>query len=126
MGVRPIVDLDERIERRYVELARLARGVAAAADFRQLCAVIAASLEDPFEEGDPPAVRLWAITSDGVEELARCAPGRDLPHIPQRELQRAAVLSEPVEVFEGRALVGLHAGGTSLGVLEVDECATDL
>jgi signal transduction histidine kinase/DNA-binding NarL/FixJ family response regulator len=126
MGVRHLADLDERIERRYVELARLARGVSAASDFKQLCMVIAAALEEPLDDADPPAVRLWAITSDGLEELARYAPGRDLPHIPQRELQRAAVLSEPIEVFEGRALVGLHAGGMSLGVLEVDERAADL
>jgi len=126
MGVEPLADLDERIERRYVELARLARGVSAAADFKQLCAVVAAAMEEPLDDAEPPTVRLWAITSDGVEELARHAPGRELPHIPQRELQRAAVLSEPVEAFEGRALIGLHAGGTSLGVLEVDEAGTDL
>ena len=125
MAVRP-VGLDEQIERRYVEFARLARSVAAAADFKQLAAAVAAALEEPLEGSDPLGVRLWAITSDGIEELARHAPGRELPHIPQRELQRAAVLSEPTESVSGRMLVGLHAGGTSLGVLEVDEDGIDL
>jgi signal transduction histidine kinase/DNA-binding NarL/FixJ family response regulator len=126
MAVRPLAGLDEQIERRYVEFARLARSVAAAADFKQLAAAVAGALEEPLEGSDPLAVRLWAITSDGIEELARYAPGRELPHIPQRELQRAAVLSEPTETVGARVLVGLHAGGTSLGVLEVDEDGTDL
>jgi signal transduction histidine kinase/DNA-binding NarL/FixJ family response regulator len=126
MSVRPLDGLDERIERRYVEFARLARGVAAAADFKQLVSAVATALEQPFDETAPLAVRLWAITSDGIEELARHAQGRDLPHIPQRELQRAAVRSEPTEPVAGRVLVGLHAGGMSLGVLEVDEDGSDL
>jgi signal transduction histidine kinase/DNA-binding NarL/FixJ family response regulator len=126
MEVGAAAGLDERIERRYVKFTRLARSVAAAADFKQLAAAVAAALEEPFDDAEPPAVRLWAITSDGIEELARHAPGRELPHIPQRELQRAAVRSEPTNGVTGRVLVGLHAGGTSLGVLEVDEDGTDL
>jgi signal transduction histidine kinase/DNA-binding NarL/FixJ family response regulator len=125
MGVRPLADLDERIERRYVEFARLARSVSAAADFKQLSAAIAAALEEPLDGAPSLAVRLWAITSDGVEEMARHPADGQLPHIPQRELQRAAVLSEPSESFDGRVLIGLHAGGTSLGVLEVDEDIAD-
>lgn len=126
MGVRPLADLDERIERRYVEFARLARGVSAAPDFKQLAAAIASALEEPLEGTGPPAVRLWAITSDGFEELARHAADTEFPHIPQRELQRAAASSEPTEASDGRVLVGLHAGGMSLGVLEVDEVGADL
>jgi signal transduction histidine kinase/DNA-binding NarL/FixJ family response regulator len=126
MGVQPVLDLDERIERRYVGLARLARSVSAAADFKQLSAAIAAALEEPLDGGACPGVRLWAITSDGVEELARHSPDHELPQLSQRELQRAAVLSEPSETSHGRVLVGLHAGGMSLGVLEVDESSADL
>lgn len=125
MGVQPVLDLDERIERRYVGLARLARSVSSAADFKQLSAAVAAALEEPLDGAPAPGVRLWAITSDGVEELARHSPDRELPHLPQRELQRAAVLSEPTAASEGRLLVGLHAGGMSLGVLEVEEGAAD-
>jgi signal transduction histidine kinase/DNA-binding NarL/FixJ family response regulator len=126
MGVPPVLDLDERIEQRYVGLARLARSVSAAVDYRQLSAAVSAALEEPLRGAQTPAVRLWAITSDGVEELARHAPGGELPHVPQRELQRAAVLSEPTEGPEGRLLVGLHSGGVSLGVLEVEQSAVDL
>ncbi|HET8672888.1 MAG TPA: GAF domain-containing protein [Thermoleophilaceae bacterium] len=126
MALRPLAELDERIERRYVEFARLARSVATAADFNGLAAAVAAALEEPLDGSEPLAVRLWAITSDGVEELARHTRGRELPNIPQRALQRAAVVSEPSEAVAGRVLVGLHAGGTSLGVLEVDEDGADL
>jgi GAF domain-containing protein len=126
MGVQPLLDLDERIERRYVGLARLARSVSTAADFKQLSAAVAAALEEPLDGAESPAVRLWAITSDGLEELARHPSHRELPQIPQRGLQCAAVLSEPTEAPKGRLLVGLHAGGMSLGVLEVEEGAADV
>src|SRR3954447_3325796 len=119
MGAPLAIELDAQIERRFVRLAQLARAVSAATDFRALAAAVAAAFEEPLAEADPPAVRLWAITSDGVEELARVSSGRELPHVPVRELQRLAVVSEPTE-FDGRLLVGLHAGGVSLGVLEID------
>jgi signal transduction histidine kinase/DNA-binding NarL/FixJ family response regulator len=124
VGDAPVLDLDERIERRYVGLARLARSVSVAADFSQVAAAIAETLADPLGEGQVPAVRLWAITAEGIEELARHSAA-DLPHLSQRDLQRAAVLSEPTEVCEGRLLVGLHAAGMSLGVLEVELAAVD-
>src|SRR3954449_5703314 len=124
MGAPLAIELDAQIERRFVRLAQLARAVSAATDFRALAAAVAAAFEEPLAEADPPAVRLWAITSDGVEELARVSSGRELPHVPVRELQRLAVVSEPTE-FDGRLLVGLHAGGVSLGVLEIDAETAD-
>jgi signal transduction histidine kinase/DNA-binding NarL/FixJ family response regulator len=120
----PVLDLDERIERRYVGLARLARSVSVASDFGQVAAAVATALTNPLEEVPPTSVRLWAITAEGIEEIARQSQG-DLPHLSQRDLHRAAVLSEPTEAGEGRLLVGLHAGGMSLGVVEVGECGTD-
>ena len=70
-------------------------------------------------------MRLWAITAEGLEELARHAPTDDLPHLSQRDLQRAAVLAEATEGCDGRLLIGLHAGGVSLGVLDIAEAGTD-
>jgi signal transduction histidine kinase/DNA-binding NarL/FixJ family response regulator len=124
VGGAPVLDLDERIERRYVGLARLARSVSVAADYTQVAAAIGAAIADPLDEGHAPSVRLWAITADGIEELARHSAG-DLPHLSQRDLQRAAVLSEPTVASDGRLLVGLHAGGMTLGVLEVEELGAD-
>jgi signal transduction histidine kinase/DNA-binding NarL/FixJ family response regulator len=125
VGDAPILDLDERVERRYVGLARLARSVSVAADFAQVTAAIAAAVADSPEDERVPSVRLWAITAEGIEELARHSSG-DLPHLSQRDLQRAAVLSDPTEVCEGRLLVGLHAAGMSLGVLEVEDAHVDV
>src|SRR4051812_2241307 len=110
VGAAPVLQLDEQIERRYVGLARLARSVSAASDFAQVATAVAAALANPFDVAHTPAVRLWAITAEGLEELARHSAG-DLPHLSQRDLNRAAVLSEPTEICEGRLLVGLHAGG---------------
>ena len=124
MGAPLELGVEAQIERRFVRLAQLARSVSTATDFKALAAAVAAAFDEPLHEADPPAVRLWAITSDGVEELARVSAPRDFPHLPQRELQRAAVLSEPTE-SDGWLLVGLHAGGVSLGVLELGAAAPD-
>ena len=126
MGAPPILDLEDRVERRYVGLARLARAVSTAADFKQLTAAVAAAFDDPLDGMASPAVRLWAITSDAVEELSRHPADREFPHLSQRELQRAVVSPEPAVTAEGRVLVGLVAGGVSLGVVEVEEGAADL
>jgi len=124
MGAPLATEFDALIERRFVRLAQLARNVSTATDFKALAAAVAAAFEEPLRNADPPGVRLWAITSDGVEELARVSAVRELGHLPQRELQRAAVLSEPTEL-EGWLLIGLHAGGVSLGVLEIDAESAD-
>jgi hypothetical protein len=119
----PVVALEDRIERRYLGLARLGREASAAADFRQLAAAVAGALEEPL--GGAPGVRLWAITAEGIEELARHPAEADLDPLPPRELQRAAERFEPIELADGRRLAGLHAAGMSLGVLEVEEGAAD-
>jgi signal transduction histidine kinase/DNA-binding NarL/FixJ family response regulator len=124
MGVSLAPSFDAQVERRFVRLAQLAHSVSSATDFRALAGAVAAAFDEPLAGVDPPGVRLWVITSDGVEELARKASARELTHVPQRELQRAAVLPEPTE-HEGWLLVGLHAGGVSLGVLEVDAETAD-
>jgi signal transduction histidine kinase/DNA-binding NarL/FixJ family response regulator len=124
MGGPLAPSFDAQVERRFVRLAQLAHSVSSATDFRALAGSVAAAFDEPLDGGRPPGVRVWVIASDGVEELARHSPARELSHVPQRELQRAAVLSEPTE-HEGWLLVGLHAGGVSLGVLEVDAETAD-
>jgi signal transduction histidine kinase/DNA-binding NarL/FixJ family response regulator len=122
----PGLDLEDRVERRYVGLARVARAVATAADFKQLTAAVAAAFDQPLDGTPSPAVRLWAITADAVEEVARHPADREFPRVSQRELEQAAVSPEPVVTAEGRVLVGLLAGGISLGVVELEEEAADL
>src|SRR3954467_13154400 len=101
MGAPLAIELDAQIERRFVRLAQLARAVSAAPAFGARAGGVAAAFGAPLAEANPPAVRLWAITSDGVEELARVSSGRELPHVPVRELQRLAVVSAPT-AFDGR------------------------
>ena len=118
---------DLHLERRYLALVRLARDLAQASDWKGLAAAISRGLGEGLAAppDEPAAVRLWAITSEGFEELARHPGGREFAHSPARALHRAAELGEPAESPGGGVLVGLHAGGMSLGVVEVDEAAAD-
>jgi signal transduction histidine kinase/DNA-binding NarL/FixJ family response regulator len=118
---------DELLERRYLALVRLARDVAQASDWKALAAAISRGLGEAIvtPPSDPPAVRLWAITSEGFDELARHPARREFTTSPARTLHRAAELGEPAESPGGGTLVGLHAGGMSLGVVEVDEPGAD-
>lgn len=122
-ALRP--ELDEMLEPRYIGLVHLARALAEASDWKQLVAVVSHGLEQALQESsqEPPAVRLWAITSGGFDELARFPGGREFAHLPPHELQRVAEFDEPVETLDRELLVGLHSGGVSLGVLEVDQAA---
>lgn len=122
------VDLSELIERRYLGLVELVRMVSTARDWKQLASAISLGLERTLAESpeQPPGVRLWVITADGFEESARYPPGHDFVACASRDLRRAARISEPLETSGGGALVGLHAGGVSLGVVEVDEPAMDM
>jgi two-component system response regulator DevR len=114
------------LERRYLGLVRLAGGIADAWEWKQLAAAISHGLEDPLEEfAGERRVRIWAILSEGFEELARYPSDSSCPHVHPRELQRAAELGEPTETADGCLLVGLHAGGVSLGVLELDAGGTE-
>jgi signal transduction histidine kinase/DNA-binding NarL/FixJ family response regulator len=68
-------------------------------------------------------VRLWCTTPDGFGELAREPADADFPAISQRELRAAAERSSPTVRDDGRLLLGLHASGVSMGVLEVADAA---
>src|SRR5581483_6074754 len=70
-------------------------------------------------------VRVWAITAEGFEEAARYPASHEFGPCSARDLRRAAHMGEPVETHEGGALVGMHSGGVTLGVIEVDDSAAD-
>jgi hypothetical protein len=127
MAVPSYLDTAELLERRYLGLVEVARMAAAARDWKQLAGGISAGLERAFTDApeDPPGVRIWAITAEGFEEFARYPAFHDFPPCPSRELRRAARADEVIETGAGGALVGLHAGGVSLGVVEVDDAAAD-
>lgn len=112
---------DDPLERRYIGLVRLARAIAEASDWSRLCASISGGLADPLNDaGGAPGVRLWANLSEGFEELARHPVEHSYAPAHPRDLQHAALIGDPIDVPDGCLLVGLHACGVSLGVLEVD------
>jgi two-component system NarL family response regulator len=117
----------ELIERRYLGLVELTRTISVARDWKQLASGISVGLERAMAESprEPPGVRVWAITAEGFEEAARYPAYHEFGHCSPRELRRAARIAEPVETQDGGALVGMHAGGVSLGVVEVDDPAAD-
>lgn len=110
------VALDESIERRYVGLVRLSSSLAAAADWHGVASAVAESLA-PLTERYP--TRLWGKTADGFEELGRSPAAHAFSRRALRDLQLAAAHDEPALRDDGSVLVGLHAGGVSLGVLEL-------
>jgi signal transduction histidine kinase/DNA-binding NarL/FixJ family response regulator len=107
-------NVGECLERRYVGLVGLARRLSSTRDWSELAAAAAQAL-DPGAEA---AVRLFGITADGLSELSRAPSDRELPGVPGLELSRAARLSEPIQGPEGTSLIGLHADGVTLGVLQ--------
>jgi two-component system NarL family response regulator len=119
--------VSELVERRYLGLVELVRTVSLARDWKELAHGISLGLERSFANApeEEPGVRLWAITDEGFEESARYPADRDFGPRPPRELRRAAGGGEPVESPTGGALVGLHAGGVSFGVVEIDDAAAD-
>lgn len=121
MAASSNLELDELVERRYLGLVRLARSLAEASDWQQLAAAISHGLEETLHAAldGPPGIRLWASTSEGFDELGRYPAEHDFAHLPLRELQRSAKEGEPTGAPGGGLLVGLHAGGISLGVVEV-------
>lgn len=108
-------EADEYSERRYVALASLARRLSCVRDWDELVDVIGQSLG----ECEPALVRLWGMTADGLREVACSEEAAELATPSSLELSRAATASEPGEVGETGALVGLHADGVTFGVLEV-------
>jgi signal transduction histidine kinase/DNA-binding NarL/FixJ family response regulator len=109
-------EFSDLIELRYLALVRLGARLAVASDWSQVATSVADGLSRP---NDHPLTRLWGKTSEGFEELARSAPAEEYPKVPSRQLAQAAEQSEPTIGDVGGVLVGLHAGGVSLGVLEV-------
>ena len=108
--------VDGAIELRYLGLVRLGGGIAGASSWGALARASADALETM---GAASSVRLWCTTPDGFSELARDPAGAEFPAISQRELRDAAERSSPSPCPDGRLLVGLHASGVSMGVLEV-------
>jgi two-component system NarL family response regulator len=127
MATSTELGLAELIERRYLGLVELTRTISVARDWKQLASGISIGLERAMVESpeEPPGVRVWAITADGFEETARYPTYHEFGHCSPRELRRAARIAEPVEMPDGGALVGMHASGVSLGVVEVDDPSAD-
>lgn len=101
--------------------------VSLARDWKELARGISQGLERAFADAPESAlaVRVWAITDDGFEESARYPAEHDFVLRSPRELRRAAGSAEPIETATGGVLVGLHAGGVSFGVLDIDCPAAD-
>lgn len=112
----------ESIERRYLGLVRLSVALAGASDWPHVATGVSESIA-PLGERRP--TRLWAKTVDGFEALACSPAAHPFPDLPTRELQLAAERDEPSACDDGVVLVGLHAGGVSLGVLEIHAAGDD-
>jgi signal transduction histidine kinase/DNA-binding NarL/FixJ family response regulator len=112
--------VDGAIELRYLGLVRLSGGIAGAATWDALTRAIADALDTM---GTPAPVRLWCTTPDGFSELARAPADAEFPGIAQQELRAAAERGSPTARDDGRLLLGLHASGVSMGVLEVGGAA---
>ena len=102
---------------RYATLVGLGRALATCSDWSQLATCL---MRSAVLGGQPAAVRVWGVQPDGSLELARRPPNRELPNREPSELRRAAVAHEPVVTADGSVLVGLHAAGGAVGVVEFD------
>lgn len=111
-------------ELRYLALVRMASSLAAAADWEHIAAAVSSGLGG-LESSSP--VRLWGRTSDGFQELTRWPATNPFRSLTPRALREASESEEPrvADYEDNRLLAGLHAGGVSLGVLEVDDPAAD-
>ena len=105
---------NDSLERRYVALVGLARRLTSTRDWADLASLAVETLGG----GDEAAVRIWAITADGMSEVAHASTGAELPEANQLELKRAALADELTEGEHGVTMIGLHADGVSLGVCE--------
>jgi signal transduction histidine kinase/DNA-binding NarL/FixJ family response regulator len=113
---------DVAIELRYLGLVRLSGGIAGASTWEGLATATADALDTM---GASAPVRLWCTTPDGFSELARVPSDADFPAISQAELRAAAERGSPAPSADGRLLLGLHASGVSMGVLEVAGAVED-
>lgn len=103
------------VERQYIALVELARGLVVASDWSQFAEWVGSSLGS----GQHPSTRVWAMVEDGVQELARCPGNSTLPVRDIRMLRRALRSGEPIETGDGHYLIGLHSRGAPVGVLEI-------
>ena len=109
---------DGSTERRYLGLVQLTSSISGASSWHGVASAIGHALNTV----DAPApVRLWGTTSDGLGELARDPPDAEFPPLAQRELRLAAERRTATLRSDGRLLLGLHAGGVSMGALEVTD-----
>jgi signal transduction histidine kinase/DNA-binding NarL/FixJ family response regulator len=114
----PTNPLADRSEHGYIALASLARRLPSARDWHELASAVSQALGDC----EAATVRLWAMASDGLHEMAQAPTGSAAPELPtlnSLELERAAAVSDPVDGPAGSVLVGLHAEGVTFGLLEV-------
>lgn len=112
------LETDGAIERRYLGLVQLSSSVAAASSWSGVASAIGHALRTI----DAPAgVRLWGTTADGLGELARDPSDAEFPPLAQRELRLAAERPTTSVRPDGRLLLGLHASGVSMGVLEITD-----
>jgi signal transduction histidine kinase/DNA-binding NarL/FixJ family response regulator len=114
------VEFNESIELSYLGLVRLSGSLARASDWSHVADSVSESIGPP--DTQRPA-RLWGRTQEQFEELARSPEDHDFPRIAARDLDLAAERTEATVQEDGAVLVGLHAGGVSLGVLEVRNAA---
>jgi signal transduction histidine kinase/DNA-binding NarL/FixJ family response regulator len=110
--------LADRGEHGYIALASLARRLPSARDWDELASAVSQALGDC----EAATVRLWAMGSDGLHDIAQAPADGAAPELPTLnalELERAAAVSDPVDEPGGSVLVGLHAEGVTFGLLEV-------
>ena len=117
----PIAEAEhaESAEWRYTALIGLAQGAAVSHDWSELARSIAQALDN----GAGAAVRILGLTSDGHRDLGGWPAGHSFPEIQQLDLTRAALEEAATGGPEGTALVGLHADGLTLGVLQAEGSA---
>ena len=110
--------IDGSIERRYLALIRLSTSIAGASSWQGA----ATAVGDALRAIDSPSpVRLWGTTAEGFSELARDPADAELGPISQRELRLAAEQETTTFGSDRGLLLGLHAAGVRVGVLEVTD-----
>jgi signal transduction histidine kinase/DNA-binding NarL/FixJ family response regulator len=115
-GASAEADQADSAEWRYTALVGLAQRAAVSHDWSELARSVAQALDD----GSGAAVRVVGLTSDGHRDLGGWPAGHSFPAVPQLDLTRAAREEVPTTGPEGTALVGLHADGLTLGVLQAE------
>lgn len=111
---------EKSIEWHYLGLVQLSSSISGVSSWDALARAVGDALRT---FAPPAAVRLWGTTSDGFNELGRDPAGAEPPTISQRDLRAAAKRRDASLQADGRLLLGLHASGVGMGVLEVADAA---